>query len=74
MRLQQFNFYAEEWSLLFNQKAANKNPQSLITQKLGIILEFILKWVVEQTVLIFSIIEAKNLSVAVATVQFFNEK
>ena len=43
MRLQQFNFYAEEWSLLFNQKAANKNPQSLITQKLGIILEFILK-------------------------------
>jgi len=35
---------------------------------------FILKYVVEQSTLIFSIIEVKNFRIALAIVQFFNEK
>ena len=38
------------------------------------LIDFILKYVVEQNVLIFFLIEAKNLSIAVVTVLFFNEK
>ena len=38
------------------------------------LIEFILKYVVEQSVLIFLLIEAKNFRIALAIIQFFNEK